>query len=341
MTKASRNAFVIVAAGLWSAAWSALPYAIYHRLDEPIRSQMLETASILGLVLGKWLGLTATPGQALQVAGIFLAVATLAAIWLATLSWLDRRVDSARLVRWGLQTAPMLAVWLFGIVASVTITRGMSSNLAVVSWLINIVSFIALPAFCWRAEIVDAASPPRFWGGAWPGLSALGFAALMATLYFMISAALDLLPRAVSGSDLIMALTDLSITTILFAAAAAPWLQRAHGSAVLTAAARAMHPATLRAVLAVQLRIQGFLLLALAPPILVITADVIYFMPEAEAAFSRAGRESPALLARWAAFEHWVDWVWSIPIAAILSWMTMICVARALRQSAPDTASPI
>ncbi|WP_408951965.1 hypothetical protein [Lysobacter sp. Hz 25] len=341
MTKASRNAFVIVAAGLWSAAWSFLPYAIYHQLDEPIRSQMLETASTPGLALGKWLGLTATSGQSLQVAAIFLAVAALTALWLATLSWLDRRVDSAGVVRWGLQTAPMLAVWLFGIVASVTMTRGMSPNLAVASWLIHIVSFIALPIFCWRAEIVDATSPPRFWGGAWPGLSAIGFAVLMAASYFMISAALDLLARVVSGGEVITALIDLLITTPLLAAAAAPWLQRARGSAVLAAAARAMHPATLRAVLAVQLRIEGFLLLILGPPILVISVDVIYFMPEAETAFSRAGRESPALLAHWASFEHWVDWVWSIPIAAMLTWMTMICVARALRQSAPGTASPV
>jgi len=341
MTKASRNAFVIIAAGLWSAAWSFLPYAIYHWLDEPIRSQMLETVSTLGLALGKWLGLTATSGQALQVAAIFLTVATLTALWLATLSWLDRRVDSASVVRWGLQTTPMLAVWLFGIVASVTITRGVSPNLAVVSWLFNIVSFIALPIFCWRSEIVDAASPPRFWGGAWPGLPAIGFAVLMATLYFMIAAALDPLARVVSGGEVITEVVDLLITAPLLAAAAAPWLQHARGSAVLTVARRAMHPATLRAVLAVQLRIQGFLLLVLAPPILVVTADVIYFMPEAETAFSRAGREPPALLAHWAAFEHWVDWVWSIPIAAMLTWMTMICVARALRQSAPGTASTV
>jgi hypothetical protein len=110
-------------------------------------------------------------------------------------------------------------------------------------------------------------------------------------------------------------------------------LQCSRGTATLRAAAQALRPASLRAVLAVQLRIQGFAVLVFGPPIAIFAIDLIYFMPQATAYLAAAGTQPPPWLSQWAAFEEWVQWAWTIPAATVTAWITLICVARALRQN--------
>jgi hypothetical protein len=323
----------VVAAGLWSAAWAMLPNAIYARLDEPVRSQMSELVRVPGMALTGRLGLTALPAQAAQIALVFLAVTAVAAIGRAVLLWLDRRTDSAAVVRWGLRSAPMLGLWLLAELISLVAAFCLPPSLGLLSWLIAISGFFVLPLFCWRADIVEAASPPRVWAPAWPGWPAAGFAVLMAMLYLAISTALDLVAQTARWTGPFAFVAEILASTALLAAAALPWLRRSRGAATLRAAAKALRPASLRAVLAVQLRIQGFAVLVFGPPIAVFAIDSIFFMPQATAYLSAAGTQPPPWLSQWAAFEQWVQWAWTIPAATVTAWITLICIARALRQN--------
>lgn len=333
MSKAARNAFVILAAGLWSAAWSVLPHAIYHQLDEPQRSQMLETASIAGMALAKRMSVTAVSGLAVQTMAAFLAAVIAASAWRAVLGWLDRGIDSAPIVRWGLRSAPMLGLWSAGPIAGMALALCLPERFEAIGWLIAIGSLFVLPLICWRSEIVNAPSPPRFWAPAWPGGYPVAFVAIIAALYFALSTGLAIAGGVIAWSAPVLALVEFSIASVLLASAAAPWLQHAQGKQTLRAARHALCPVPLRAVLAVQWRIQGLFLLVLGSPILIMAVDLIFFMPQATASFASVGQDVPNWLSRWAAFEDWVRWAWYVPATAILAWMGLICTGRALKQA--------
>lgn len=333
MTKATRNAFVILAAGLWSAAWSVLPHAVYQQLDEPQRSQMLETASIAGIALAKRMSVTAVSGLAVQTMAVFLVAIIAASAWRAVLGWLDRGVDSAPVVRWSLRSTAMLGLWSAGPVAGIALAIFLPQSLQMVGWLLVIASLFVLPLLCWRSEIVATASPPWFWTPAWPGVYPAGFAVIMAALYFALSTGLGIAGSVIAWSTPVLALLEFVIASVLLASTAAPWLQRAHGAQTLRAAMQALRPVPLRAVLAVQWRIQGLFLLVFGPAILIMVVDLIFFMPQATASFAAVGQDVPTWLGRWAVFEDWVRWAWYLPTTAVLAWMGLICTARALNQA--------
>lgn len=331
----ARNAVLPVAVGLWSAAWSALPYSMYRQLDEPLRSPMLEAAAFVGSILSRRLGVSALSPLALQTIAVFAAAAVAAAIWRGALRRLDSRFDSAPTVRWSLGSMPMLALWSAGLFAGIALALHPPGDLGLIGWPIAVGVAASLPLLCWRGEIVDSPQLPRFWAPAWPGLFPAGFAVLMAALYWALTTALDIAAGAAAWARLAAGLTEMAIASALLVAAGAPWLSRAPASRVLRMAADALRIAPVRAAFAIQWRIHGWFALILGPAVLAMAWDQIHLAPQAAASFASIGQDVPLWLSRWTGIESWLVWSWHIPVAAAQAWLVLLCTARALRRTNP------
>lgn len=338
-----RNAARAVLAGAWAALCLSLPRLGYALLDEPMRKDSLDLMDMPGLALARHLPPLGLPPWLTLALTAFVAISILAFVWLLVLRWLDDDKDAGKALRWSVRTLPMLLLWSVGLAvalgAAMLMAEHLPSDYAWGAMLAPLAYFLSLPFFCLRREIIGLASPPLAWRPGWPGGPAFGTAVASGLLVVaaahgeaaLASKAVALAwPASVAG----WLLRSVALTAVLLV-----WLRRSRWPRLLQDIQDALRWRPLRRVLAVQWLSYGLLTLVLAPPLLAIALDAIFFQPTIAAVFEMRQLPRPAALTAWFGIADWVVQYWWLCLGLPILWLELTACARALLKVDDATAS--
>lgn len=331
---------IALLAGIWAAAWVAVPHLLYLPLDAPVRASAIELIQIIGAALARVLHL---PWMNALLAPFLVVFVTVAVVTTATgllVRALDRAQVSQRAAVWSLRTIPCLVIWSAGLVLCLAVGIWLDATIggtnAYVGLLLPLMYLLSLPFFCLRADIVATDCPPLAWRPVWPGSAAVTAGLIAIALSALMAIALSGLEKA-SGSGLPVRLLFIGADLLLWMAGLVV------GACVLTAWSKHSRWGTLwndmRGSLsrhhlfpfaASDIVVTFCLLILVAPPLLVGAVNTNFIAPQIEELLKAKGQALPAHLSYYAAASRWLLSWWWLCFLVISLWL-IGAMARSLR----------